>query len=739
MDPMIKSRKNIIILLFPILFCPILLSAQTGTLDTTFNKSSSTPGKRLFTNLRGNIGGISVDRIGRIVAASFDTTDRSLHIMRLLPDGAIDNSFGTNGYKFIVSSFKHTINCIAIQSDNKIIVGGGKSSGSSASDMYVLRLNENGKEDSTILGSGFWTRSFSTANDDVNKIYVQKDGKIIVGGKASAGVSIARLNADGTLDNNFGSGNGYLSTNSIQNLGGIEVDDANNIYVAGDSVNYFTTIKLLSSGDKFVNFGNKGIAKFNSYLGVPVGIALQPTGKIVLAGSFSAYTFTAVRFNIDGQADTTFGNLSTGAASYSCYYSNMNGMLLQRDGKVFIGGIYPSTEYRLMGLTNKGKLDSTFALYGQGTFSGSPTSGRICSTPDGKVLLFGKESSAFYVYKALSTPVIHIIGRGFTFPRSGEKYSLKVPATWSASNVYSWSYSGTGAVFVYGSTGINVNIFFTENATSGKLRCLAKNASGVIIGFEEIEILINKNASAARQLAELQCTPGVSDCSSSYMDLFQLNKTRNITPGCSNNGYSDFTPSNYTDTLYIGGVYSAKLRVGGEGVRYVSMWIDYNNDGIFNSSDEYLGESSSDNSVVEINNLVFKNAIGYEGPKRLRVRCRAKAQFKPDESCSSYGDIGETEDYLVVIQQQGLLEAPQIITPNEDGKNDYFVIRGVDPSSNNKLIVFDRTGKVKYSKENYENNWNGIASDGEKLIPGTYYYLFTNDDEFLRGFLEIRY
>jgi gliding motility-associated-like protein len=113
--------------------------------------------------------------------------------------------------------------------------------------------------------------------------------------------------------------------------------------------------------------------------------------------------------------------------------------------------------------------------------------------------------------------------------------------------------------------------------------------------------------------------------------------------------------------------------------------------------------------------------------------------FTAGESCALTGGLGETEDYLIVLSTQDALEAPQIITPNEDGKNDYFVIRGIDPSTENKLTVFDRLGAVKYSSSNYENNWNGIASSGDKLSPGTYYFVFTNDSNSIKGFLEIRY
>lgn len=726
------------------LLLPLAVVAQTaptGTLDSTFNPGPSN-GKLLVDSLRGNLGAMAIDKMGRIVAVSYDPADRTIHIRRVLATGMNDKSFGINGYKKISSTFAHSVNSVAIQSDNKILIGGGKpiAVGSAIMDMYLLRLRENGSEDTEILGSGFWNRNFG-GSDQVEKMYVQNDGKILLAGKSTGGITLARLKSDASLDESFGGGKGYTGLGtSMAALGSLDLDNANNIYIAGsDSVGNYKVVKLHSSGEKNNNFGDMGVASISSYGSVPVGVGIQANGKIVIAGSNTPYQYTAARFKADGKIDTAYGNNFNGMASYSCYYSNMRNLLLQKDGKVLIGGIYSGNEYRLMKLTTQGTLDSTFGVYGQATYGGAPSAVQYVLSPDNKVFIFGKQGVYFYINKAITNPVIHILGSAYAFPKSVEKYSIKVPSSYLSTTVYNWSYTGNGTVFVGGSTGTNVNLFFSENASSGKLRCVARTAGGVVLGFEEMDVLININANAARQLASLQCTPGISNCSGSYIDLFQLNKTRNTTQGCSNNGYTDFTPSNYTDTLYVGGVYSAKLKLGGEGIRYVSMWIDYNNDGFFNSSDEYLGESSTNNSIVDINNIVFKNAEGYEGPKRLRVRCRAQEKFNPEESCPTNGEIGETEDYLVVIQRQSTLEAPQIITPNEDGKNDYFVIRGVDPSSDSKLIIFDRTGKVKFTTDNYENNWNGVATNGEKLLPGTYYYVFTNKDESLKGFLEIRY
>ena len=66
--------------------------------------------------------------------------------------------------------------------------------------------------------------------------------------------------------------------------------------------------------------------------------------------------------------------------------------------------------------------------------------------------------------------------------------------------------------------------------------------------------------------------------------------------------------------------------------------------------------------------------------------------------------------------------ALNIITPNADGANDSFIINCA-PSTNNRLQVFDRWGRLVYGATNYSNNWQGIDNDGELLDEGAYLWV----------------
>jgi gliding motility-associated-like protein len=68
------------------------------------------------------------------------------------------------------------------------------------------------------------------------------------------------------------------------------------------------------------------------------------------------------------------------------------------------------------------------------------------------------------------------------------------------------------------------------------------------------------------------------------------------------------------------------------------------------------------------------------------------------------------------------------ISPNGDGKNDKWIINGIEDYPNLEVIIFNRWGEVVYSKQNYANEWTGTNNKGEELPSGAYYYHVTLND-----------
>ena len=64
------------------------------------------------------------------------------------------------------------------------------------------------------------------------------------------------------------------------------------------------------------------------------------------------------------------------------------------------------------------------------------------------------------------------------------------------------------------------------------------------------------------------------------------------------------------------------------------------------------------------------------------------------------------------------LDFPNVITPNGDGKNERFIIAGLEKYPGSKIFIYNRWGGMVYQSKDYRNDWNGSG-----LNEGTYYYI----------------
>ncbi len=85
------------------------------------------------------------------------------------------------------------------------------------------------------------------------------------------------------------------------------------------------------------------------------------------------------------------------------------------------------------------------------------------------------------------------------------------------------------------------------------------------------------------------------------------------------------------------------------------------------------------------------------------------------------------------------LDMPTGFTPNGDGLNDYFVVRGLDDESN-KISIFNRWGNLVYEKSNYQNDWDGKSKAKQDLPDGTYYVILNvpSRNTVLKSYIDLR-
>ncbi len=84
-----------------------------------------------------------------------------------------------------------------------------------------------------------------------------------------------------------------------------------------------------------------------------------------------------------------------------------------------------------------------------------------------------------------------------------------------------------------------------------------------------------------------------------------------------------------------------------------------------------------------------------------------------------------SDTILVNYENSCELELPTGFSPNGDGYNDGYFIKGLTKYPNNTFTVFNRWGNLVYSKDNYTNtDWKGQNRSGDDLPEGTYFVIF---------------
>jgi gliding motility-associated-like protein len=85
------------------------------------------------------------------------------------------------------------------------------------------------------------------------------------------------------------------------------------------------------------------------------------------------------------------------------------------------------------------------------------------------------------------------------------------------------------------------------------------------------------------------------------------------------------------------------------------------------------------------------------------------------------------------------LRIPTLITPNMDGINDYFVLRGLETLGKTELRIFDRRGAEVYKNGDYDNSWDGVDYNKNPLPDDTYFFVLKSaNGKSISGYIVIR-
>ncbi len=216
---------------------------------------------------------------------------------------------------------------------------------------------------------------------------IQTDGKILVAGSFSYNnmrfeFALIRYNTDGSIDSSLGT-NG-IDTTAIDSFNdvaaAVAIEPNGKIVVAGSSNdslnNKFALVRYNQNGSLDTTFGVKGkvTTSFDNTYDDGNSMAIQPDGKIVVAGSASykdsTTEFAVARYDSTGAPDATFGDNGEVVTSIYGYDDEGYSVALQNDGKIVVAGIALDSinyEFAVVRYDLTGTIDSSFGNYGKVT------------------------------------------------------------------------------------------------------------------------------------------------------------------------------------------------------------------------------------------------------------------------------------------------------------------------------------------------------------------------------------
>jgi uncharacterized delta-60 repeat protein len=291
----------------------------------------------------GSPASLAIDADGKVViVGNFNEvgTDTRHSVARLNTDGSVDATFGDAGAN-------GEIQAVAVQPDRKLLIGGDFTTIGGQPRHSMARLNADGTLDATFADPAF--------NGTIWAIAVQPDGRILAGGTftligSHAQNYFARLDANGAFDASFADPelccDPLVNTIALQANG----DELNggDFSQAGGMNDRFYFVRFSSSGVFDPSFPAAAIEP------QPGALMVAPDGSIYLSNNG---TGMMLKLDANGTPDGSFGSTVTDGEIYS--------FALQPNGKILIAGTFANVggapHHALARLNADGSLDSSFA------------------------------------------------------------------------------------------------------------------------------------------------------------------------------------------------------------------------------------------------------------------------------------------------------------------------------------------------------------------------------------------
>ncbi len=314
-----------------------------------------------------------------------------MYISRHLANGKLDNSFGTNGIKILFPFFGYDNNVFdaKLLDDGKIVLCGYLFGGENNWHTFLAKINPDGSYDESFGEDGYIKHVYEGITI-TESLAIQDDGKIITVGYLTKDKDIAvvmRYTADGKRDNSFAN-NGLLELNipdcEKSNAFDTDIQADGKIVVAGVGINNTTSsydgfiARINTDGTIDNEFGNNGYLKADMGAGHDfiVDVKIHESGKIFVGGHswvknkpILKYNFCMLRINPDGTLDSDYGNNGVASINHLEAGNYCRDFVVAKSGEVYAIADYKDDLQKIhnvpiFGITADGHLNPNFGNEG---------------------------------------------------------------------------------------------------------------------------------------------------------------------------------------------------------------------------------------------------------------------------------------------------------------------------------------------------------------------------------------
>ncbi len=374
------------------------VEAATGDLDAGFGAGGvvvTGPGVISSDAWANAIGIQPLDQKIVLVGTTTTTTGSNWLVARYLADGTLDATFGGGaGYVRLALGSPGTGGAIGVgfHANGRIVVAGtlwrstGKNNGHH--DLAVARLLSDGTVDTSfgVAGVAYANLVSSNSDDSAVDAVVMTDGRIIVGGYATAGKGtfpgLARFTASGALDGTFGSGGKvtFASSSGWSNqIRRLDVDSNGRILTISREAGAYVLHRYTPGGAVDTSFATTSLSA--SYAGSAWnGVRVDGAGRVLVSGAWQSQAVIA-RYDSTGALDGGYGTAGvaySGAVSGAGLSSSGRKVAFQLDGKAVLAGELFQNGTRIgiqvYRFDTQGTLDSSFGSAGVSQLAGPPGS-----------------------------------------------------------------------------------------------------------------------------------------------------------------------------------------------------------------------------------------------------------------------------------------------------------------------------------------------------------------------------